>query len=229
MIRTRSIYFVVLVAAFVIFTAVVASGITLGADDAVNRYFKSVHGSNPGLDMAMMIITSLGDVTTLFVVGIVLTIIRRTRKMGMIFLIALVVIVVLVMYIKPLIGREIPGYGFEPPSELPENFSLESDSFAPLAAGFSYPSGHASRATALAFITGYAIYNKSKKMGYVVWAFPVIIGITRVYVMQHYPTDIIGGFMFGALISIVLSNAMKLDEPFFLSRLKGKEDRASKL
>jgi hypothetical protein len=25
---------------------------------------------------------------------------------------------------------------------------------------------------------------------------------------------------------VVLSNAMKLDEPFFLSRIKGKEDRA---
>jgi undecaprenyl-diphosphatase len=176
--------------------------------------------------MAMVVITSLGDVTTLFILGIVLTIIRRTRKVGMIFLIALVVIVVLVMYIKPLIGREIPRYGFEPASRLPGNFSLESDSFAPLAAGFSYPSGHASRATALAFIAGYAIYNKSKKMGYAIWAFPVIIGITRIYVMQHYPTDIIAGFMFGGLVSVVLSNAMKLDEPFFLSRIKGKEDRA---
>jgi undecaprenyl-diphosphatase len=144
----------------------------------------------------------------------------------MIFLIALVVIVVLVMYIKPLIGREIPGYGFEPSSELPENFRLESDSLAPFAAGFSYPSGHASRATALAFIAGYAIYNKSRKTGYAIWAFPVVIGITRIYVMQHYPTDIIAGFMFGGLVSVVLSNAMKLDEPFFLSRIKGKEDRA---
>ena len=219
-------YFVMLVAAFVIFTAVVASGITFGVDDAAARYFKSLHGSNPSIDMAMIVITSLGDVTTLFIVGIALTIIRRTRKVGMIFLIALVVLVVLVMYIKPLIGREIPGYGFEPASELPENFSLESDSFAPLAAGFSYPSGHASRATALAFIAGYAIYNKSKKMGYAIWAFPIIIGITRIYVMQHYLTDIIGGFMFGGLVSVVLSNAMKLDEPFFLSRIKRKEDRA---
>jgi undecaprenyl-diphosphatase len=219
-------YFVMLVAAFVIFTAVVASGITFGVDDAAARYFKSLHGSNPSIDMAMIVITSVGDVTTLFIVGIALTIIRRTRKLGMIFLIALVVLVVLVMYIKPLIGREVPGYGFEPASELPENFSLESDSFAPLAAGFSYPSGHASRATALAFIAGYAIYNKSKKMGYAIWAFPIIIGITRIYVMQHYPTDIIGGFMFGGLVSVVLSNAMKLDEPFFLSRIKRKEDRA---
>jgi hypothetical protein len=35
--------------------------------------------------------------------------------------------------------------------------------------------------------------------------------------------------MFGGIVSIALSNAMKLDEPFFLSRLKGKEDRASKV
>jgi membrane-associated phospholipid phosphatase len=42
--------------------------------------------------------------------------------------------------------------------------------------------------------------------------------------MQHYPTDIIAGFIFGGLVSIVLSNAMRLDEPFSLSKIKGKED-----
>lgn len=218
-------YFVALLATFIVLSATVASGVTFEADDAASRYFESLHG-NPNIDVAMIVITSLGDVTTLFILGIVLTIIRRTRKVGMIFLIALVVLVVLVMYLKPLIGREMPPYGFEPVVQLPENFSLESDSLAPFAAGFSYPSGHASRATALAFIAGFAIYNKSRKAGYLIWAFPVIIGITRLYVMQHYPTDIIGGFILGVLVSVVLSNAMKLDEPFFLSRIKGKEDRA---
>jgi undecaprenyl-diphosphatase len=225
MIRTRSMYFVTLVAVFIVFSAVVASGATFKADDAASRYFKSIQG-NPSIDLAIIVITSLGDVTTLFILGIVLTIIRRTRKAGMIFLIALVVIVVLVMYMKPLIGRQIPPYGFEPAVQLPKNFSLESDSLAPFAAGFSYPSGHTSRATALAFIAGYAIYNKSRNTAYIIWAFPVVIGITRLYVMQHYPTDIIGGFIFGVLVSVVLSNAMKLDEPFFLSRIRGKEDRA---
>jgi undecaprenyl-diphosphatase len=227
MIRTRSMHFVALVAAFVAFSAVVASGVTSGADDAASRYFKSIHG-NAGLDAAMIVITSMGDVTTLFILGIILTIIRRTRKAGMIFLIALVVIVVLVMYIKPLVGREIPPYAFEPALELPANFSLENDSLAPFAAGFSYPSGHASRATALAFIIGFAIYNKSRKAGYAIWAFPVIIGITRLYVMQHYPTDIIGGFLLGGMVSVVLANAMKLDQPFFMSRIKGKEDEPSR-
>lgn len=222
MIRTRSMYFVFLVAAFIAFTAIVASGITFAADDAASRNFKGLHG-NAALDVAMMVITSLGDVTTLFIFGIVITIIRRTRKVGMIFLIAIVVLVVLVMYMKPLVGRHIPPYGFDPAFEFPENFSLESDSLAPFAEGFSYPSGHASRATALSFIVGFAIYNKSRTAGYIVWAFPVAIGLTRLYVMQHYPTDIIGGFLFGAIVSVVLSDAMKLDQPFSMSRFKGRE------
>jgi undecaprenyl-diphosphatase len=226
MIRTRSMHFVALVAAFIAFSALVASGATVQVDDAASRYFKSTHG-NAAVDAIMIVITSMGDVTTLFMLGIILTIIRRTRKAGMIFLIALVVIVVLVMYMKPLIGREIPPYTFEPALGLPENFSLENDSLAPFAAGFGYPSGHASRATALAFIVGFAIYQKCKKAGYAIWAFPVIIGITRLYVMQHYPTDIVGGFLLGGMVSIVLANAMKLDQPFFMSRIKGKEDKPS--
>ena len=225
MIRTRTMYFAALVAVFVIFTMVVASGATFEADDAVSRYFKSIHG-NAGLDAAMIAITTLGDMTTLFVFGIVITIIRRTRKVGMIFLIALVTLAVAVMYIKPLVGREIPPYGFDPAIDLPENFTLESDSPGPIAAGFSYPSGHTANATALAFIVGFALYNKSKTAAYALWVFPVIIGITRLYLTQHYPTDIIGGFLFGGIVSVVLSNAMKLYQPFFMSRFKGKEDKA---
>lgn len=223
MIRTRSIYFVGLVGAFVAFTALVASGATFAMDDAASRYFTTLHG-NASIDASMVILTSLGDVTTLFIFGIIITIIRRTRKVGMVFLIALVVLVVLVMYIKPLIGREIPSYGFTPAAGFLTDFTLERDSLAPIAAGLSYPSGHASRAAALAFIVGFAVYNKSKVAGYAMWSFPVIIGITRLYVMQHYPTDIIGGIIFGSIVSIVLANAMKLDQPFFMSRFKGSED-----
>ena len=223
MIRTRSIPFVILVAAFAALTALVASGATLAVDDAASRYFKTLQG-DPSTDVTMVVLTSFGDVSTLFIFGIIITIIRRTRKVGMVFLIAMVVLVVLIMYLKPVIGREVPPYGFEPSVPLLEDFSLENDSLAPIAAGFSYPSGHASRAAAVAFIVGFAVYNKSRLAGYAMWAFPVVIGITRLYVMQHYPTDIIAGILFGTIVSIVLANAMKMDQPFFMSRFKGRED-----
>jgi undecaprenyl-diphosphatase len=53
-----------------------------------------------------------------------------------------------------------------------------------------------------------------------------MIGITRIYVQQHFPLDLVGGFLIGMIISIVTSNAMKLWQPFQLSRFKGKEDDA---
>lgn len=225
---------VALIAAFAVFSVIVGSGATFVTDDAVSRSFKSVHG-NPGLDAMMVVITFLGDVTTLFVFGIIITIIRRTRKIGMVFLIAIAALAVVVMYMKPLIGRPVPPYGFDPAIDLPEDFRLEPDSIGPIATSCieadvpkpcSYPSGHASRATALAFIVGVAVYKKSKLAGYILWCFPLIIGISRLYVIQHYPSDIIGGFLFGGIVSIVLSNAMKLEQPFFMSRFKGKEDEA---
>ncbi len=229
MIRTRSMHFVILVAALITFTILVASGATFAFDDASSRYFKSVHG-NAALDAAMVAITTTGDVATLFVFGIIITVIRRTRKVGLIFLITVAALAVLVMFIKPAVGRPIPPYGFDPALDLPEKGVIESDSTATclypsggLPVDCSYPSGHASRATALAFIVGFALYNRSRSAGYLVWIFPVIIGITRLYVMQHYPTDIIGGFLFGGAISVVLSNAMKLEQPFSMSRFKGHE------
>lgn len=221
--NVRTTKFAAFVAAFVAFSAIITSGATAGIDNAVNAYAHSIQG-NPALDALMLGITTTGDISTLFLFAIIITIIRRTRKAGMIFLIAIVVLAILTMYIKPFLGRTIPPYVFEPVIELPENFNIETDSLAPFAAGFSYPSGHASRATALAFIVGYLLYRKARWAGYAVWTFPVIIGVSRVYVQQHYPMDLVGGFLIGVIISVVLSSAMKIHQPFQLSRFKGKED-----
>ncbi|MGI0039424.1 MAG: hypothetical protein ACREAO_06380 [Nitrososphaera sp.] len=158
MFRTRSIKFVAFVAAFVVFSIVVASGATNGIDDPVNRFAKSIQG-DPSLDTAMLAITTMGDVGTLFLFAIIITIIRRTRKVGMIFLITIVVLAIFIMYIKPVFGRPVPPYEFAPAVELPENFGIEGDSLAPFSAGFSYPSGHMARSTALAFIIGYLFYR----------------------------------------------------------------------
>lgn len=221
-IKTRSIQFVALVAAFVALGVAVASGALNAVDNPVNRYAHSIQG-HPGLDIAMLSITTMGDVSTLFLFAIIITIIRRTRKAGLILLITIVALAIVVMYAKPLFGRPVPPYDFTPAIKLPENFGIEGDSLAPFAAGLSFPSGHASRATALAFIIGYALYRKSKTAGYAMWAFPVMIGISRIYVQQHFPTDVIGGFLIGMIISVVLSNTLKVWQPFQMSRF-GKED-----
>jgi len=177
----------------------------------------------------MIVIATAGDIFNLVLVAIIFTIIRRTRKLGLILLIAIVIIAMVIMYIKPFIGRQAPTSSFEPAIILPKHFTLESDSLTPFARGFSYPSNHVAAATAFAYIVGYAIDKKMQHAGlYFFLVFTASIAATRMYVMQHFLTDVIGGFIFGLLVAIILSNIMRLDQPFLMSRFKGKDkDRDS--
>ena len=83
-------------------TTMVALHLTSCFDNFITRYFKSIQTTG-SIDAIMMIITSFGDVFSLVIVATILTFVRRTRKIGMIFLVAIVVIAILVLYIKPLI------------------------------------------------------------------------------------------------------------------------------
>jgi undecaprenyl-diphosphatase len=208
---------------FIALTVVVALGLTSGFDNFLYMYFRSAHRS-ANVDAVMITATSFGDVSTLLVIAVILTIIRRTRKMGMIFLTTIVVTAILVMYIKPLVGRSGPPYKFEPDLRLPQHFIIEDDSMLPSVRNLSYPSNHVAIATSFAFIIGFGLNRRSRIAGSIIWSFPIIIAITKLYIMQHYLTDVISGAILGLVISIILSNTMGLDKPFSMSRFKGKED-----
>jgi undecaprenyl-diphosphatase len=225
LIETRSIQLAVLVIIFVALTIAVALHLTSGIDNFVYIYFKSVYRST-NVDAIMIAATSFGDVSTLLIIAVVITIIRRTRKMGMIFLTIIVVTAILVMYIKPIIGRSGPSYKFEPTLRLPQHFIIENDSIMPSVRNFSYPSNHLAIVTSFAFVIGFRLNRTSRILGSIIWSFPILIAITKLYIMQHYLTDVISGSILGLVVSIMLSNMMGLDKPFSMSRFKGKEDRA---
>jgi undecaprenyl-diphosphatase len=226
-VKIRSFEFMILAIAFFCLSALVASGLTTSFDKIINTHVKDFQG-NQKLDILMITVTSLGDLSTLVIIGIILTIIRRTRKMGLIFLISIVFIGISIIYLKPVIGRQAPTNGFQTSLVFPKYFVLEDDSVAPFARGDSYPSNHIAIATALAFVVGFQINKKSRIGSLLIWCFPALISITKLYLMQHYFTDIIGGILLGLIISIITSNLMQLDQPFLMSRFKGKEDLDTK-
>jgi undecaprenyl-diphosphatase len=222
LVKIRSFEFTILAIAFVCITAMVAFGLTTYFDGIIATWVKSLQG-NEKMDIFMIILTSFSDVSTLLIIGVILTIIRRTRRMGLIFLLSMVFIAISIIYIKPVIGRHAPPEGFRSSLILPKHFALEDDSVTPFARDYSYPSNHLAIATALVFIVGFEINKKSRIGGILIWAFPALIGISKLYLMQHYFTDIIGGFLLGLMISIITSNVMHLDQPFLMSRFKGKD------
>jgi undecaprenyl-diphosphatase len=219
----RSPQFVSLIIFFIIFSIVVETGLMSTIDSNVAKFFLSLEGSQQ-FDQLMIGIASLGDIFSLLIVAIVLTIIRRTRKAGLVFLMAIVIISISTMYLKTLFGRSSPSHLYKPVLYIPKHFSIEDDSFAPSARDFGYPSNHVASTTALAFIAGFVISRRSMMGGLLIWLFPIINAFARLYMMQHYLSDIIGGFVWGLIICLILANLLKLDQPFLMSRFKSKED-----
>lgn len=74
----------------------------------------------------------------------------------------------------------------------------------------SFPSGHATVAFALAF----AILLRNKRWGWTLVALAAFVGVSRVVVGVHYPSDIFGGLVVGGLSALAASPFKKAVEPY---------------
>ena len=209
--KLRSPQFVTVLILFAILTISVATQLTMDLDLAISSYVSSVQPASDLISMVTIAVTSLGDVVTLVIISIVLSIISRTRRQGLILLITILSIVILLTYLKPIVGRDNPAY--PSPfilSNISKGFVIEGDTLSPMSRDYSYPSNHVAISTAFAFIVGYALNKKSRLLGYLIWSFPFVVALTRILLIQHYFTDVIGGFLFGLIVSIIMSNFMHL-------------------
>lgn len=68
--------------------------------------------------------------------------------------------------------------------------------------GYAFPSGHTAVASAVAF----ALFFTHKKVGYIFIFFTLIIGLARIIAGVHFPVDILGGFILGVLVAILVKN-----------------------
>ena len=205
---------------FFLLSLLVTVGATNNIDNLISNYFYHI-GGNPTMDISMIIISSIGDLFSMLIIGIIFTIIRRTRKIGLIFLISIVVLSISIMYLKPIIGRSSPLEQYIPQYHIPEKYTIEKDSMMPIAWDLSFPSNHVARNTAFIIIVGYwfIFFKNNTWIGKILWLFPIMIGVSKLYLLQHYFFDIIGGALYGLIISIILCKVLKLNEPFITKKI----------
>ncbi|PLT31217.1 phosphatase PAP2 family protein [Peribacillus deserti] len=76
--------------------------------------------------------------------------------------------------------------------------------------GFSFPSGHAMVGFIFYFVTAYFLtkYCRSQGLKILIWAAAFImillVGLSRIYLNVHYPSDVLGGYALGFIVIAVL-------------------------
>lgn len=205
----RSRAFVLSTAAFLFVTFLVYFDITAGFDHGVVLFAYENIG-NPIVDLLMQSVTESGDSFYMLGFGILMLIIKKTRRIGITLMILIVISTLLTGYVKCGVDRDRPSFEYEGVSFPVE---ISRDTFALFCEGgftASYPSGHAARTMIFAIILGYALSERFPRGAYLMFLYPALVSVSRIYVLQHYPMDIVGGMILGIMLSGVLAKRTKL-------------------
>jgi len=133
-------------------------------------------------------------------------------------MILIVLSTLLTGYIKCGMDRDRPDFDYQ---GTPFPVKISRDTFALFCDGSynaSYPSGHAARTMIFAIVLGYAISQRFPRGAYLLFFYPILVSISRVYVLQHFPMDVIGGAILGVMLAGVLSKRTKLYKIFDKSK-----------
>ncbi len=144
------------------------------------------HLTHPVLDVIFKFISFLGDKGWMWIViALMLICFSKTRKSGVCNAIALILCLVITnLCIKPLVDRLRP---YEVDTALKIIIPHLSDG--------SFPSGH----TCASFASVFAISKYYKKWSVPLYVFAVLMGLSRLYLCVHFPTDVIAGALLGTL------------------------------
>lgn len=165
---------------------------------------------NDFLTPVFIFITSLGDEGFIWIaIALVLLFIKKYRKTGITVGVSLLGSLIFNnIIIKNIVARTRPYRVIDTLTILIEE-----------PGEFSFPSGH----TSSSFAAGVVLFLLlPRKYGVPALVLAFLIGISRLYVGVHYPTDVLGGMVMGTILAIA---AIKLVE--FVSQ-KMKEKKADK-
>ena len=190
--KKRNIVVISLLLIFILITVLMLTGNISIFDDIIYNALFSIR--NNFFDTFFKTITKLGNTITIIILVIILILTLKKEDKYLIW-INVITTVLTNQILKHIIRRERPPH-----------LRLIKEG------GFSYPSGHAMISIALYGMLIY-IVNKNIKNKYLKITLTIIlsliilgIGLSRIYVGVHYPSDILSGYILSLVIIILVVN-----------------------
>lgn len=120
--------------------------------------------------------------------------IKKDKKLVLLMIAAFLVSSLTVIAVKDLVHRERPYQVLDVRQLIPEENNK------------SFPSNHAQLSFALSTIVFY-FYRRT---GLVLFLLSLLIGMGRIYVGVHYPSDVLGGAVIGVLFAVMILRVSKM-------------------
>ena len=175
------------IAAFLIFTSELFEA-DLAAMDAVGRTL-AVALRSPFSDVVFRAVTTMAGTRvalSISLVGAAIAWGRGVRRVAIPLVLAALLAPLTTRPIKPLFGRLRPGYVDDG------------------GRSFSFPSGHTTMATAVALTLAYVMVRERiapRLAPALAVLFVLAVGASRVYLQEHWVTDVVGGLLIGTAIA----------------------------
>ena len=150
--------------------------------------------SNQVVNEIFKFITKLGDTGFIWIcLAVIFLCFRKTRKTAIVMLCSLGVgFLINDFVLKNIFERVRPFNEFEPFKDFLVDMNIEFPS------GFSFPSGHSYSSFNCAMV----ITLMHKKKGAVSLALASLIAFSRVFLLVHYPTDVLAGMILGVITAV---------------------------
>ncbi len=188
--KKRKIIGLVLLISFIVLTILLLTNNISSFDSFIYKYFFNIR--NKFFDNFFIFFTRLGDIIPVVIITICLLIVLN-KENRYILGSSMIISLLINQGLKHIIQRPRPPI---------EERLIEQG-------GYSYPSGHSMMAMCLYGVLIYLINTKLKNkklkiiLTIILSVIIILIGISRIYVRVHYPSDVLGAYLLTILILII--------------------------